>query len=362
LDTIGNKGANTKLETVSKNISAKTQVNNNTNLNIKKEDISNKQHICSCCGNIYSKQQGNFMPTNFEAYKGNGNFITTCKKCTDQLFEQLTSFYMGNEEKAIDHICMMYGLYFNESPLAASKKISENRSRLSTYSSKIQIKPWIGKTYLDTITERIQEEKEDVIETYEDVKDSKKTKLKSVKFFGTGFSDEDYAFLQEQYDDWVTRHECKTKAQEEVFKRICFKQLELLKANRAKESTKDLDRTLQDLLDTANLKPKQTNMDALAEDRTFGQLIRLWENEKPIPEPDDEFKDVDGIGKYISVFFLGHLAKMVGIKNKFARMYEAEMNKYTVQKPEYEEDSEALFDAIFGGHLDNHNKYGDEDG
>lgn len=360
MDTIA--GRSTKLETVTKNVSAKTQVNKNTNLEIKKEDITPKQHICSCCGNTYSKQQGNFIPTNFEVYKGNSGYITTCKKCTDQLFVQLTTFYMGNEEKAIDHICMMYGLYFNESPLAASKKISIDRSRLSTYSSKIQIKPWIGKTYLDTITERIEEEKEDIIETYEDVKDSKKTKLKSVKFFGTGFSDEDYAFLQEQYDDWVTRHECKTKAQEEVFKRICFKQLELLKANRAKESTKDLDKTLQDLLDTANLKPKQTNMDALAEDRTFGQLIRLWENEKPIPEPDDDFKDVDGIGKYISVFFLGHLAKMVGIKNKFARMYEAEMNKYTVQKPEYEEDSEALFDAIFGGHLDNSTKDGDEDG
>jgi hypothetical protein len=158
--------------------------------------------------------------------------------------------------------------------------------------------------------------------------------------------------LQEQYDDWTTRHECKTKAQEEVFKRICFKQLEILKATRNGENTKDLDYTYQQLLDTANLKPKQTNMDALAEDRTFGQLIRIWENEKPIPEPDEEFRDVDGIGRYISVFFLGHLAKMVGIKNKFSRMYEEEMGKYTVTKPEYEEDTEALFDAIFGGHLE----------
>lgn len=321
--------------------------------------MSEKKFKCSCCGNIYSKQQGNFMPSNFEMFKGNGGFITTCKKCTDQLFEQLTQFYMGNEEKAIDHICMMYGLYFNESPLSASKKISADRSRLSVYSSKIQIKPWIGLTYLNTISERIEAEKGNIIETLDDVKDSKKAKLKSVKFFGTGFEDDDYAFLQEQYDDWTTRHECKTKSQEEVFKRICFKQLEILKATRAGQNTKDLDRTLQDLLSTGNLQPKQNNMDALAEDRTFGQLIRLWENEKPIPEPDEEFKDVDGIGRYISVFFLGHLAKMVGIKNKFARMYEEEMNKYTVQKPEYEEDSEALFDAIFGGHLDS--KDGDSD-
>ena len=41
---------------------------------------------------------------------------------------------------------------------------------------------------------------------------------------------------------------------------------------------------------------------------------------------------------------------MMGMKNGLSRLYDKYMKKYTVTKPEYEEDddSEALFDAIFG--------------
>ena len=87
---------------------------------------------------------------------------------------------------------------------------------------------------------------------------------------------------------------------------------------------------------------------------TFGQLIDKWEQEKPIPEPEEEFKDVDKIGLYIDVFFKGHLSKMMGLKNAFSALYERYIAKYTVKKPEYDEDvdSEVLFDKIFGKSID----------
>ena len=87
---------------------------------------------------------------------------------------------------------------------------------------------------------------------------------------------------------------------------------------------------------------------------TFGQLIDKWEQEKPIPEPEEEFRDVDKIGLYIDVFFKGHLSKMMGLKNAFSSLYEKFMSKYTVKKPQYDEDfdSEALFDQIFGSKMD----------
>ena len=313
-----------------------------------------KKYKCTTCGSSWDSQKGHFSMSKSLVYQANNGYITMCNSCRDEYYRQLCLLYKGNEIKAIRHMCMQFGWFFHEDAVVASRQISSDRSRIGHYLAKKNLGQTssVGTTDIDTIKHEFEERKGDVIETLDDVKNDKKTKLKTVKFFGTGFSDDDYQYLQEQYEDWTTRHECKTKAQEEVFKRICFKQLEILKATRNGENTKDLDYTYQQLLDTANLKPKQTNMDALAEDRTFGQLIRIWENEKPIPEPDEEFRDVDGIGRYISIFFLGHLAKMVGIKNKFSRMYEEEMNKYTVTKPEYEEDTEALFDAIFGGHLE----------
>ena len=128
------------------------------------------------------------------------------------------------------------------------------------------------------------------------------------------------------------------------------KQLDLLKAQQQGRDTKELDKTFQDLLGSANLKPNQNRKDTLSDAQTFGQLIAKWEDEKPIPECEEEFKDIDKIGLYLDVFFKGHLAKMLNLKNPLSHIYEKFMKKYTVEKPDYdtEENSEALFDVIFG--------------
>ncbi|MFG6377312.1 MAG: hypothetical protein K1W19_03180 [Lachnospiraceae bacterium] len=307
---------------------------------------------CPVCGTPYKKLDDNFPASQSELYAGWDYHLPICKRCMDRLFEHYTQVYGGDEDTAIRRICEKFDIYYNISLLNASRKITKNRSRIHTYISRANLVQHKGKTYDTTLDE---ERKDGIVETYEDIKDEKKTKLKTVKFFGTGFSDDDYQYLQDQYSDWTTRCECKTKAQEEVFKRICFKQLEILKANRAGKDTKDLDKTFQDYLDTANLKPKQNNLDILSDTQTFGTLLAKWENEKPLPEIDEELRDVDKIGLYIDVFFRGHLAKMMGLKNGLSNLYNKFIKKYTVERPEYEgdEDNEALFDAIFGNQTDN---------
>ena len=314
-----------------------------------KEDEPNF-YKCPCCATSYVKLDDNFPASQSELYAGWNYHLPICKKCLDKMFEHYTEVYGNDEDAAIRRICEKYDIYYNVSLLNASRKITKNRSRIHTYISKANLVQYKGKTYDTTLDE---ERKDGVIETLDDVKDAKKAKLKTVKFFGTGFSDDDYQYLQDQYNDWTSRCECKTKAQEEVFKRICFKQLEILKANREGRDTKDLDKTFQDYLDTANLKPKQNNMDALSDAQTFGTLLAKWENERPLPEIDEDLQDVDKIGQYIDVFFRGHLAKMMGLKNGLSNLYTKYMKKYTVEKPEYEgdEDNEALFDAIFGGDI-----------
>ena len=111
-----------------------------------------------------------------------------------------------------------------------------------------------------------------------------------------------------------------------------------------------VDKTYTDLLSSANLLPRQNVGNAATDSLTFGQLIEKWEQEEPIPEASEEFKDIDGIVKYIDVFFKGHLAKMMGLKNGYSHQYDNYMKQYTVTKPEYNEDegSEAIFDALFG--------------
>lgn len=172
----------------------------------------------------------------------------------------------------------------------------------------------------------------------------------SYDFFGRNYTEDEILFLQKQYDDWLSRYACETKAQEVLFLQICYKQLEINKLQKQGRDTSKAVKDLQDLMGSLNVKPSQSNSDALTEALTFGQLIAKWEEEDPIPEPEDDFKDVDHIGKYIDVFFKGHLSKMMGLKNGFSSLYDKFMSKYTVKRRtvEDEAESEALFEQVFG--------------
>lgn len=116
-------------------------------------------------------------------------------------------------------------------------------------------------------------------------------------------------------------------------------------------------KVFQDLLGTANLKPSQNSDNSMVEQNTFGTLIKKWENTRPISEPLPEWQDVDGIRKYITVYFLGHFCKMLGIRNKYSAAYEEEMAKYRVEMPEYEGDDDVLLDAVISDGED----YGNEE-
>ena len=189
-----------------------------------------------------------------------------------------------------------------------------------------------------------------VITDEEETKINAKTIKNGKKRFGVGFSNEDYMFLENQYQDWITRYECNTKTQEEIFERLSFKKWEINKATKSGQSTKDLDKTYQELMTTANIAPRQTSMDSMSDAQTFGTLIQKYEETRPLPEIDPELEDVDKIGLYIDSFYRGHMSKMLGLKNRFSNIYERVMEKFTVKPPEYDEetDSEILFEKIFG--------------
>ena len=157
-------------------------------------------------------------------------------------------------------------------------------------------------------------------------------------------------FLENEYQDWVSRYECSQKAQELTFENLSI--LKLMKRNALKKglSTKDIDKSYQDWLDTGNLKPKQNTLDTFSDAQTIGTLIQKYEETRPLPDVDPELEDVDKIGLYIDAFYRGHASKMLGLKNRFSNIYEKVMSKYAVNPPSYDEesDSEILFDKIFG--------------
>jgi len=316
---------------------------------------------CVHCGKALTTKD--FTSSSSKLFKAKGK-LPYCKKCIEKLYNDFCKQYeklesVNPKRMAVEHMCMLLDVYFTEVVFDLAiedASYSANGSVIASYLKRTAINPYMEKRYDDTIMERLSKDdtKDFLIVTDNDKKHNDEIKA-AIKMFGKGFSNEDYTYLYSQYQDWIARHECETKSQEEIFKRLCRTQLDLLKADRAGEDTKDLNHTYLKQLEAAKLQPKQNKGETISDTQTFGTLIDKWENTEPIPEMDDDFKDVDRIGKYINIFFKGHLSKMMGIKNAPCKAYDDFMAKYSVTKPEYEAedgDSEALFDALFGGDLD----------
>lgn len=311
--------------------------------------------LCSVCGNPQKATESFYLDERFIA-----NRFPICKRCLLKMVEQRKSDKdEPNETKdSVRKVLKMLDLpYLNdvyENCVKGAVDAVKEKNRHSPFATYIvMLKSLPQYRGLHWEHSEFDEDYYD-FELEDDINENSRIYKQAKKRFGKGYSPQDLIFLETEYQDWIKRYACENKAQELLFKRICFKELEIDKAQKSGKDTKELDKTLQDLMGSMALKPNQNNSNALTEAKTFGQLIQKWENEKPIPEPDDDFKDVDKIGTYIDVFFKGHLSKMMGLKNAFTPLYDRFIRKYTVNKPQYDEetDSEVLFDQIFGQNLD----------
>lgn len=328
------------------------------------KDTKEKKEKIEClhCGKRYVET--NYYNSNSYIFKNTGR-IPYCKQCMEKLYQYFLDKYTKDgsiypERKAVKRLCMAFDVYYKEdvfnSAMVRAKEEQYETSPFSQYMRIIQLIQYNYKkeTYDNTITyeeEKAKAKNEAITDIPNGNSDDYVVDENTINFFGKGFTIEDYIFLKREYEDWTARHECKTKSQEEIFKDICFNRLQNLKALQKGEDTKDITTSFQKLLDSGKLQPKQNSGDTMSDNQTFGTLIDKWENTRPLPEIDEELRDVDKIALYINVFFKGHLAKMMGLKNGLSSLYTKFMKKYTVEKPEYsnDENSDALFDAIFGG-------------
>ena len=314
-----------------------------------KEVIEDKTYYCTSCGKGHKKLKGNFRASQSPFFKGWGH-IPICIRCLDYYEKEYTE-RLGSSDEAIKRLALHLDLYFNESLLASSRKINASQSRIAGYIAKANLLQYKDKTY-DTYLEEVAEEDRlnNKIESYEDLHEIQNENISqaTLSFWGMGFAPDEYVYLDDKYADWTSRHECKTKAQESIFQKICLMELQITKAIQKGDKVDSLVKSFNDLLGSANLKPVQNRDNSLADQNTFGTLIQKWENERPVPEPDPEWEDVDGIKKYINTWFLGHLCRMLNINNKHSHLYDEEIAKYTVERPQYEEEAEMSYDDIFG--------------
>ena len=312
--------------------------------------ILEKPYKCCCCGKHYAKQKGNFPASTSRFFIHNNLYLPICYNCLENHLREYMAV-LGSEQAAMERICLHWDMYWNPEIFESSSKArnSESMSVLKSYVRRIGLIQYKDKSYDTTIDalEKVKINSITEIEDFSEFNEDYQVSEDTIKFFGLGYSKDEYQILEDEYNDWVERYECQTKAQEELFKNLSITQLKIQQITKEGGDIDKLMATFNKLLDNANISPRRLDDSTSKDDECFGTLIKKWEYEKPIPEPDPEWKDVDGIVKYITVYFLGHLCKMLHIKNSYSRMYDEEMEKYRVERPEYEDDDEALFDSIF---------------
>lgn len=327
-------------------------------------------YVCVCCGKEYDTLARNFMTSNSTLFRGWSGYVPFCRECIAKYYnEQVLPAFDYNPDRAIEFVCGLYDWYVDDEMIEMAKNYTANAKSLKesnkpliiNYGSRRNMANWKtrGTTYLERCKERYAESR--FIKSVEDANkisdhpDDRRAEVdeRDILLFGPGYLPEEYVYLRTEYDDWKERYSCETKAQEELFKNISIAQLNVRRAQQEgeQEKTNKAMKSLNELMASAKIQPKQKTESALVDQNTFGTLIQKWENEEPIPEPAPEWRDVDGIKKYISVWLFGHLSRMFGIHNENAAEYEEEIAKYTVEPPSYHGDDEEVGESEVGKKL-----------
>ncbi len=343
------------------------------------------EYICSMCGSSYKARSARYFPRSYGSplWAGYDGYIPVCKSCLETLYE---NYYtrLKNENAALRRICLKFDYYY--SPIIAEKAKQEREKESATadtgkslvfyYLDILGRQEYQAKNYDNTLSEESIARQTitdpgdmDVASQFlEDVDadDGRDLTQDLFYFWGAGFEPDEYLALQEEYEDWMTRYIVDSKAREQLVKEACKTKILM---NRALESgNTDQYSKLSDLwkknMDSAELSPRAERVAAKETEIPLGVMIQRFENERPIGKPDPEWEDVDGIMKLILVYFIGHLCAMMGIKNKYAKMYHEEMDKYRVEEPEVAsaEDDEDVFDYVFGEGIENAIHGGGDDG
>ena len=198
------QAAKTKEEIIRESMNSPKIIDTTVNFKIPRSseqfDTNKHKYKCSCCGKGYNSLKNNFQKSNSPLFQSNDGYLPWCKDCTDKYMTQLTAFYSGNEEHAIEHFCQQVDWVYDIEPLKCAREISSDRSRISSYAAKKNLNVGGRKTYFDTLKYNYEQRQDEIITSREQAKSEESTITASaVDRWGVGFTEQDYKNLDEHY-------------------------------------------------------------------------------------------------------------------------------------------------------------------
>lgn len=337
-------------------------------------EIAQSSVPCCKCGRAYKGRRG-FFPVSYAVlYKGIG-YIPVCKECIDKMYNDYL-IECGNSKDACRQVCRKLDLYWNEDIFAAADKRSSARTMMSGYLTKINTVSHGGKCYDDTLREEdliwrfvpdepalsepvaAEPEKDAGAEDSHSTEEPEEEVVvpeSVLAFWGRGFRPNMYEDLEQRRKYWMKKFSSQgvelDVGTEALLRQICIMEITINQDRAAGRSIDKNVNALNNLLGSASLKPAQkkddTNADSALASTPLGVWLYRYEQKRPLPEVDEDMKDVNGIRKYVFTW-MGHLCKMLGLKNGYAKLYEDEIARLRVERPEYDgDDDEAFMSRLF---------------
>lgn len=317
-------------------------------------EMTDESVRCSRCRKQYPKRKGYFPRSYATLYKATG-YVNICKECVETIYNMYLR-QCSDKAMAVRQVCRKLDIYWNEGIFNTVEKKSTEQTVIFQYLARVSANSSsAGKCYDDTlIAEGIMwnagsgngedYEGSDSDEEYDNLEGIDDD---VIMFWGSGYTADMYRELEKRRQYWMSKlpgSDDLDIGSETYIKQICALELDINKARAVGKSVDKQIGALNVLLGSMNMKPTQRRNDDIESDinsTPMGVWLYRYENKRPLPEVDEQLKDVNGIKRYVFTW-MGHLCKMLGVKNGYTKMYEEEIERLRVFKPEYDGDEEDL--------------------
>lgn len=258
--------------------------------------------ICSCCET--EKKLADYYKVNNPLFSD--GYFPTCKTCILDQLDETSPMSVYDTLRRMDKP-------FIEDKWTAAEASNEGKGKavFGNYLKSINVSSMANLNWDDS----------EFPESDEDEELSGDSKLR-----WSGFGSSDKMKLEAMYQEMLGSYEANTPVQRNIYRDYCItrhKSDQALLSGNVGEYEK-LQRILSAQMNDARIKPLQETGFDENSTATFGQFIEKIENERPIPEVRDEFKDVDGIKKYITKWFTNQMQLALDLRTKNTSLDENE--------------------------------------
>lgn len=271
-----------------------------------------------------------FYNANNVAIFKNGK-MPICKHC-------LKEYVYVNDEIDIDRLKNL--LMICDYPFFSTEfksALEDKNETLGTYFKNIQLNykgtSWASSDIADNINLRINEQGKLVESDF-------KPTSEIIKFWGKGYTNDEYEFLQEYYHDLIRIYDHSLPTQINIYRNMAKTQLQANKclANADMGGYDKSMKILSQLSGDGNIKPVQESSSDRIQKGGFDMFIKHIEDDEPVLDWEKDLGHIDVIKNLLNIFFFGHLSKALSIPNPFADEYDEEMKSYTVNVEEVQEE------------------------